>query len=183
MIAAAIVCATVAAQAATFDWSSNDMIYTIDTTKLEKGKTYSIGTSDIDTDGWTVNYLLTFTDAQGGTTSFSGTLDTDYCGNIAVYGLEENVPEGGKAIIKQTDPTTVLDYSLVLTTTVLDGDGASWDLTSNVITGQWDIPSIGNMTFYSDGPSTWSTEAVPEPTSGLLLLLGVAGLALRRRRA
>ena len=32
--------------------------------------------------------------------------------------------------------------------------------------------------------SSWTaTTAVPEPTSGLLMLLGVAGLALRRRRA
>ena len=33
--------------------------------------------------------------------------------------------------------------------------------------------------------SSWSTigSSVPEPTSGLLLLLGVAGLALRRKRA
>ena len=29
----------------------------------------------------------------------------------------------------------------------------------------------------------WQTTAVPEPTSGLLMLLGMAGLALRRRRA
>lgn len=29
----------------------------------------------------------------------------------------------------------------------------------------------------------WTTASVPEPTSGLLMLLGIAGLALRRRRA
>ena len=45
-----------------------------------------------------------------------------------------------------------------------------------------------NMSMYlfgdsSKGSTAWSTASVPEPTSGLLMLLGMAGLALRRRRA
>ena len=43
----------------------------------------------------------------------------------------------------------------------------------------------GNVFNAADGYVTggyYQTEIIPEPTSGLLLLLGVAGLALRRRR-
>ena len=39
------------------------------------------------------------------------------------------------------------------------------------------------LAFGSQASATWQAIAVPEPTSGLLMLVGLAGLALRRRRA
>jgi hypothetical protein len=53
------------------------------------------------------------------------------------------------------------------------------------------MASYNSATFQDDGTVSFSnlastsgewTAAVPEPTSGLLLLLGVAGLALRRKQ-
>lgn len=41
--------------------------------------------------------------------------------------------------------------------------------------------AVGSSAFAFEGNGTWT--AAPEPTSGLLLLLGVAGLALKRKRA
>ena len=43
--------------------------------------------------------------------------------------------------------------------------------------------AFGNMASQTQDSSNWGGSAVPEPTSGLLMLLGVAGLALRRKRA
>lgn len=43
--------------------------------------------------------------------------------------------------------------------------------------------SGGKMAFAPGSAGAWTAAAVPEPTSALLLLLGVAGLALKRKRA
>ena len=43
--------------------------------------------------------------------------------------------------------------------------------------------SVAATMNFTNGTWNYTANAVPEPTSGLMLLLGVAGLALRRRRA
>ena len=63
------------------------------------------------------------------------------------------------------------------------GDEASYTATANV---QLQNDSTGkSFTFGQQGTNLANNKfaVAPEPTSGLLLLLGVAGLALRRRRA
>ena len=41
----------------------------------------------------------------------------------------------------------------------------------------------GHLDSAASAATSWQTASVPEPTSGLLMLVGLAGLALRRRRA
>ena len=73
------------------------------------------------------------------------------------------------------DTATITDSSNYYVTEVKSFDTYAGTMTQNV---KW-----GSQSTASQAAGAWTSVSVPEPTSGLLLLVGMAGLALRRRRA
>ena len=76
-------------------------------------------------------------------------------------------------------------FFVVFTEGSMDGGKAiSWTDKANITAYDYEAgnPSPGTYTFTSVANSG-TIASVPEPTSGLLMLVGLAGLALRRRRA
>ena len=196
MIAAAIVCAAAVSQAAKVSWSTTANYFngnggsaSKDTgTLLSKSATLNlyffesesayntalttIKKQDGTTAAWAKDYMATHTAvANPKTTGTTGTATltdkVEYSAGTPLYGLIIATTEQGgqtyyyvNAAFKEagTSEVTVQNMNVNL------GGNTSTDTT--VI--KWNLASAA---------------PVPEPTSGLLLLLGVAGLALRRRRA
>lgn len=188
IIAAAIAAGALASQAASFTWGTNAKAYSIAaetmTAGLTAGTTYGIGSGNassmkdqISTYAAAWSYEITFSYGDKNDV-VSGTLGSgDFTSRmIQKEGLASTIFDGATP-----DAPFTVDYSIVITGKVVDDTDTSWVITSNAITGQQKYAGTGDLNIKTAGPSSWST--VPEPTSGLLMLLGMAGLALRRRRA
>ena len=182
MIAAAIVCAAVASQAANCNW---DVSYIYDYADISSGSPSYTKMGE--------NYATFFvvaTETFGvdemkaaladGDFSWMTTLKNQTSANPMTGGAASNVMEGfgneetinGFMVIFNNSDYAKADYAYVS------------DIQSKTTggEGQAAVPSFAEYNSYM--PSAWTqVNNVPEPTSGLLLLLGVAGLALRRRRA
>ena len=126
------------------------------------------------------DYLVTvsfFSDATGKTAvqGLSGTLSSGVSGAGSKYSGEAKGFSNGTKYYVQMIITTAgyeAKSSIVSFTTLSTGD-TSLNFASGVGFDE-------TYTFDTSKSGTW--QAVPEPTSGLLMLLGAAGLALKRKR-
>ena len=154
MIAAAIVCAAALSQAASFKWSASDVFGPDEVTP------YS-GTAT----------LFAYLDDGSHTAADAFAVDTTTMSDGEIK-LSANVFSDERLVVGNA-----YAFFYTMETTY---QGKDWTWTSGLLDKQTaQLSSTPGLKFYEEG--SWSS--VPEPTSGLLLLLGVAGLALRRRRA
>ena len=182
MIAAAIVCAAAFAQASSVSWAV-DWAYAVNTSnptytgdETFAGTYWLVALSGDSTAGISVDDTGKLTLGAGMTQAGTGSItENAFSGDISGLTSANN---GDK-------------YALVIFDSNYKYYGVS-DVAA--IAGVVDDPptdgeyiTFSNIFDATDGAdymvANIQAQAVPEPTSGLLLLLGVAGLALRRRRA
>ena len=193
MIAAAIVCAAAYANAASGFWGTGDIYYN------------GIGSQLIDDSGdyeFSGNgYLFFLTAAQ-----YASIEQGDAASLWSKFDAANNTLDFGTTLGKATfKASEAVDYGAVsfgnlgefsenvLAAVIVthEGEGGVVDAysanTIEVVASPTSLTGAGELALNwgkagaGGDATTW--QSVPEPTSGLLLLLGVAGLALRRRRA
>ena len=185
MILASIALFAICAQSAEYKWTIKNITqcdptiagYTT-STAITSGSNYQIllmysagGGAHIDLASGTIDY---------GTDQLIGSSAPLGSGGLGAMGTKfssESYADGQYyyAVLfnsKGTTSTTAYDYYAI--GAVLTGDpGAVSPVTP--LSLQW--------TTANQGTPSWQAASTPEPTSGLLLLLGMAGLALKRKRA
>ena len=174
MIAAAIVCAAAFAQAASFDWAAKYIGDDEDYYSGVLGRIFT--TSDVTVealtaelaagnfDSWSAKGMVQKTTNANGTVAASDYSGSKDAGTYDFYAVFLDAATTGDATKFFITPST-------LTKALVDGAG------NETLVNFGDLESASAAGWQTIGSS------VPEPTSGLLMLLGVAGLALRRKRA
>ncbi len=177
IMAVAIVCAAVVTQAASYSWQSGVIS---DHTGAQVGS------------GAVTAYLFTIDATAYGKYSalaadkLTTTLWDAYGATLSIAQATKDSAATGKANISYGEPVAGHQYAALI---YVDNNSDPTYVMGNVADINWSgtgAAQASNLAqFVGGGTSGTATswQSVPEPTSGLLLLLGMAGLALKRKRA
>ena len=185
MIVAVVALAGIAANAAVVKWNASNV-------RIPVAANLSIDETGITTDSNSAKFVagaltlsIIYTDKDGNTQVLASSPTT---GDGLVKTL--TAADGDLGQIKPiTDLAGTSDILWTLTATYEDPTHKGTYVytaelqkdIADALSGDGDVTLGFNMN--TAGSWNYTANAIPEPTSGLLLLLGVAGLALRRRRA
>lgn len=183
MIALAAVALAACANAAVVKWGMSSGVVTFNGTKLGglEASLYIVGVN-----GSADALVDTLT--TGNSKLNMGKLALNTGSGQASYDYNSTI--AGGALVNTDNTDAGRQYYMVINYTDSTSGQAYTYTSSAVASSGLSDKGLGTVSFtFNDAvvaagaKDGWASAAVPEPTSGLLMLVGLAGLALRRRRA
>ena len=197
VIAAFAVAFTAIAQAATVSWGITG-VQNASGTKLTSGHTYMFFATSAEAAQTQIASIIALagTGADKLTTAMSSAAwnDTKKATAAGTFSIGTSAAMGGYTLPTNADlglagGTTYYAYGVLFDTETITDDSHYIIVQGSPTTAGFltngDTSSVNkNIIMGSQSGATWyDVAAAPEPTSGLLLLLGMAGLALKRKQA
>ena len=185
MIAAAMVCAAAMVQAGAVQWSAISIVssgtaYVGGTTTysayLFEGSDITVATKMLE-EGKFSDFTTAAKDMNTAKATTASTPKMNFAASTFGSYSQGDSFTGYMIILDAAEAKDAKNYLLA----TWAGTGA--DQGKSVITKTQGASGNMSFTYGNQGSNTAWTSIAPEPTSGLLLLIGMAGLALRRRRA
>ena len=167
-------------QAASVYWTCTNVYAGNDTDKVS-GIAYFLTTD-----------MLAYSDAQAlagkGAAAITTALGSAYSYTASAGTFSVASPGVANATLGLSDGADYTAYLMIFdTATVTDSSKFYLTATKSLSTYSGADDTVGvkwsSQATASKAATGWASASVPEPTSGLLMLLGMAGLALRRKRA
>ena len=177
MIAMSAVCLAAFAHAATATWSASNIAYA-----PSSAAEYSAFLIDNDVGGY-ADYDAAVAAILANGASATGVIASK--DGLSDSGTKLALASSGTALVDNgyTAGQSIEAMMIIFDAAVDDIANAQNYMGATKSAAKFNNSLALNAGFGTQAANTWTSMAVPEPTSALLMLLGVAGLALRRRRA